>query len=58
MKKGYPWLEKYPWLLPAAWGMRIVKYLGGNKKGKKDEPSGVEIGMSRVELLREYDIID
>ena len=58
MKKGYPWLEKYPWLLPVAWGMRILKYLGGNKKGKKDEPSGVEIGMSRVELLRKYDIID
>lgn len=58
MKKGYPWLERYPWLLPAAWVMRIVKYLGAAKKKGSSEPSGVEIGMSRVELLREYDIID
>ena len=38
--------------------MRIVKYLRSSKKKGINEPSGVEIGMSRVELLREYDIID
>lgn len=58
MKRGYPWLERYPWLLPVAWGMRIVGYLKNKRKNSKEEPSGVEIGMSRVELLREYDIID
>lgn len=58
MKKGYPWLEKYPWLLPVAWGMRIAEYLKNSQKNGKNEPSGVEIGMSRVDLLREYDIID
>lgn len=58
MKRGYPWLERYPWLLPVAWGMRIEGYLKNKRKNSKEEPSGVEIGMSRVELLREYDIID
>lgn len=58
MKRGYPWLENYPWLLPVTWGMRIVGYLKNKRKNSKEEPSGVEIGMSRVELLREYDIID
>ncbi|MCI6534894.1 MAG: nucleotidyltransferase family protein [Lachnospiraceae bacterium] len=58
MKRGYPWLVRYPWLLPVAWGMRIEGYLKNKRKNSKEEPSGVEIGMSRVELLREYDIID
>lgn len=58
MKRGYPWLERYPWLLPVAWGMRIAGYLKNKRKNSKEEPSGVEIGMNRVELLREYNIID
>lgn len=58
MKNGFPWLRRYPWLLPVAWGIRLVRYLKNAKKNTKEEPGGVEIGMSRVELLREYDIID
>lgn len=58
MEKGYTWIKKCPWLLPVAWGMRIVGYLKSKRKSSKEEPGGVEIGMSRVELLREYDIID
>lgn len=57
MKKTYPWLKKHPWLLPAAWGIRIVRYLGKKKKEDKKEAGGVEIGMNRVELMREYHII-
>lgn len=58
MEKGYPWIKKCPWLLPVAWGMRIVGYLKSKRKSSKEEPGGMEIGMSRVELLREYGIID
>lgn len=57
MKKGYPWVEKYPVLLPIAWLLRVVKYLKNSEK-KSDESSSIEIGMDRVELLREYKIID
>lgn len=61
MKRGYPWLEKYPWLLPAVWVMRCVQYL---KRGRQsggpgnEEENSIEIGMNRVELLRQYHIID
>lgn len=58
MQKGYPWLKKYPWLLPAAWGMRISNYLKNSKNEKSGEANSVEIGMNRVELLREYHIIE
>lgn len=57
MKNGYPWLEKYPVFLPVAWMLRIVNYLKHSDK-KADESSSIEIGMDRVELLKEYHIID
>lgn len=58
MKKGFPWLKKYPWLIPAAWIMRIVQYAKSPQRKKGEEPDSMTIGMSRVELLREYHIID
>ena len=57
MEKGYPWIEKYPALLPWAWILRIGRYLIEMRKNT-DEPNVVEIGMDRVELLKEYRIID
>lgn len=54
----YPYLKKYPWLLPAAWTHRIFKY------GKEIKSSGtntamesIQIGNHRVGLLREYGVI-
>ena len=61
MKRGYPWLERYPWLLPTAWIMRCIQYLKRGKHGSRlgnEEENSVEIGMNRVELLRQYHIID
>lgn len=58
MKTGFPWLEKYPWLLPISWGIRILRYAKLFFGTKKEEKSSMEIGMERVELLREYHIID
>lgn len=57
MKAKYGWLEKCPWLLPAAWAVRIVSYMKSSRKRDERENS-VEIGINRVELLRKYDIID
>lgn len=56
MKRNFQWLEKHSWLLPAAYLIRIFRYLKG-PKGKIDEKNSVEIGMERVELLRMYRII-
>lgn len=52
MKSSFAWLNKYPWLLPVAYGIRILRYL---KRSKKES---VQIGVERVELLRQYHIID
>lgn len=56
MKQKYEWLEKYPFLLPGAWGMRIFSYLAHAEKHDNGQ-SGLEIGMERVELLKKYHII-
>ena len=54
----YPFLKNKPWLLPAAWGMRIVSY---GKELRNDSGSSaaeaMELGAQRVELLRYYGII-
>lgn len=58
MKGNYPYLRKYPWLLPAAWTQRIFRYL--TRKGRSDPVNparSVQIARERIELLREYRII-
>lgn len=60
MRRGYGFLERYPWLLPAAWAMRIGKYLVNRKSDRaaSGEPSAeLEIGRERVALLKKYRII-
>lgn len=51
----YPYLKKHPYLLPAAWISRIVRYGRGAGNGKAAE--AVKIGSERVELLRKYRVI-
>lgn len=57
MKHNYPWVDKYPFLLPVAWVLRICNYIKTSRK-TAGEAGSMEIGMERVELLREYHIID
>lgn len=55
----YPYLKDKPWLLPAAWVDRILKYRKETSRvGNDDAASAVEIGNRRVELLREYGIVE
>ena len=55
----YPWLEKRPWLLPAAWAARIGTYLKTRGKyGRQSPAASLRIGKERVQLLRTYGIID
>lgn len=49
----YPWLKDRPYLLPAAWGQRIIGYL----RQKAAPAEALRIGAERVELLRQYGII-
>lgn len=59
MKGKYPYLEKYPFLLPAAWVQRILKYRkeSQNSEGNKASES-IRIGNQRIELMKKYGIID
>lgn len=54
MKNKYPYAARYPFLLPAAYVQRILKWLGQAEKGQK---SSIEVGAGRVELLKKYDMI-
>jgi len=54
----YPYLKKHPWLLPAAWTMRIVSYIKESRRNKENNAAeSLRIGSERVELMRKYGII-
>lgn len=57
MEKRYKYLKKYPFLLPLAWGSRIISY--GKKAINPENNAGkaLSIGKDRIELLRQYGII-
>jgi hypothetical protein len=63
MKKKYPWVDRFPILLPIGYCVRVVEYLGDRKRyrsqsSERQAKSGLKIGMERVELLRKYRIIE
>lgn len=61
MKKEYPYLRRYGWLIPIAWGQRIFAYAKKIRKTRKagnEATNSVAIGKQRVELLRQYDLIN
>ena len=59
MKGKFPYLEKYPFLLPVAWVQRILKYSKESKNSEGNKASeSIKIGNQRVELLKEYGIIE
>ena len=53
----YPYLRRNPWLLPAAWTSRIFHYLT-DPKGASGAGESLRLGQERVEMFREYDILD
>ena len=56
MEMSYPWVKKSAMLLPAAWCVRIVKYLSQQGHGNSASES-LKIGSERIELLKQYKII-
>ena len=52
----YTYLRDHPWLLPAAWMQRVVGYIKNRKR--VDPKRSLQIGKERVQLLREYGVID
>lgn len=57
MAASFQWVNKSALLLPAAWALRIVRYL--TSRGKRIKPmESVAIGNERLKLLREYRVIE
>lgn len=55
----YPWLKKHPYLLPVAWTDRIIKYGKETRSSSNsDAADAMRIGKERIDLMREYDILD
>jgi hypothetical protein len=58
LETRYPYLKKHPYLLPAAWGSRLLEY--ARKSGHSQDNNASEalkIGNERVELMKEYGIL-
>lgn len=54
MEMSFPWVKKSALLLPAAWGVRIVRYL---RRGSLSAAESIRIGNERIELLKKYGIL-
>lgn len=55
----FHWLRRMPWLLPVAWVLRCLGYLREAMTCSDSSAAAViRMGTKRVELLRQYDIID
>jgi hypothetical protein len=55
----FPWLRSKPCLLPVAWMLRFAGYLKeAMTRADSSAAAVIRMGNQRVELLRQYDIID
>ena len=55
----FHWLRHKTWLLPVAWLLRFVGYLKeAMTRSDSSAKAVIRMGSKRVELLRQYDIID
>ena len=59
LKERYPYLKKNPWLLPAAWCSRLWTYSRETRNSPNNHAAdALKIGSKRIELLREYGILE
>ena len=55
----FPWLKRKPWLLPVAWILRLFGYAKETiAQPASSAADAIRVGSQRVELLKQYDIID
>ncbi len=55
----YGYLKKHPYLIPIAWGDRIIKYIFENLSGKTDSPAkSMEISKQRLKIMKFYEILE
>ena len=59
LEHRYPYLKKRPYMLPVAWVQRIAHYASEKQSGADNSASGsIKLAKERIELMRQYDIMD
>lgn len=58
MESKFPYVKKNRWMLPVAWAQRGHQYLSDRSKKKVNPTRTIEIGNTRIRLLKKYNIID
>lgn len=56
LESRYTYLKKHPSLLPLAWIQRVLDYSKHNSRA--EAAASLKIGSERVELMKQYDILD
>ena len=54
----FPYLRRWPWLLPAAWCARGFGYLREGRDAGGRAATAARIGRQRLELLEQYGLLD
>ncbi len=54
MARRYPYIKKYPYLLPAAWAQRLIRYVREREPGDNTPAEALRIGRERLKLLERY----
>ena len=55
----FPYLKEHPYLLPAAWASRLIHYQKElQQTSGNDAAESIRIGNQRIELMKEYGIIE
>ena len=58
LERRYPYLQKRPYLLPAAWLARMVHYAAEKRSGADNSAAGsLRLARERIALMRCYDIL-
>ncbi len=57
MKGRYPYLTSKPWMLPIAWGDRLIRYRKRTAGNTDQAAASVKIGKQRIDLLKSLGII-
>ena len=58
LERRYPFLQKRPYLLPAAWLARMVHYAAEKRTGADNSAAGsIRLARERIALMRYYDIL-
>lgn len=59
LEQRYPYLRKYPYLIPVAWCSRLWRFICKNaQEQNNDSADALRLGCARVELMRKYGIIE